>query len=773
MKNFLLILSLMFSLLYSLGYSQTKITLSGYMKDKKNGEMLIGATVFVKELNTGTTSNVYGFYSLSLPQGKYELTFSYVGFSSKVESIDLQSNVTLDVELASQVVEIEAVVITGKKRDENLSRSQTSMVKMDPKVLRTLPILMGESDILKSIQMMPGVQSVAEGSSGFSVRGGSADQNLILLDEASIFNAGHLMGFFSVFNSDAIKDATLFKGDIPASNGGRLSSLLDIRMKDGNKKEFKGEGGIGIIASRLTLEGPLKKEKGSFIVSARRTYADMFLALAPDTSIRKNRLYFYDLNAKLNYELNSKNRLFLSGYFGRDVYSFGNDFRMSWGNATITARWNHLFSSKLFSNLTFIYSNYNYDLGTNKSKPTFDWTSSLDNLGLKYDFTFFQSTKSTIRYGVHTVIQDIQPGKFSVTDQSSAFKVPNNKMLEYAAYVQHEQKFWEKLSVNYGLRLSLFQNIGKATVYRIENFKVVDTVSFDKNKIYNTYFGLEPRFSASYMLNQCSSVKASYSRTRQYLQLASNSTGGSPLDVWFPASEYVKPQISDQVGVGYFRNFSDNKYEFSVESFYKWMRNQIDFDDNADLILNNQLEKELRFGKAYSYGLEVLFRKNEGRFTGWISYTFSRALRKFPDINDGKQYNANYDKPHNLSLALNYNITNRVTLSANWVYTSGSPITYPTMRFQHGNNNLPIYGDKNSNRLPSYHRLDLAMTIKNKIRAGRRWQGEWNFSVYNAYNRANAYSVYFETDKQDENKIRAYKMIMFRIVPSITYNFKF
>ncbi|RPH33300.1 MAG: TonB-dependent receptor [Bacteroidales bacterium] len=773
MKNGFLILSLAFVFLFDSGYGQTKVTLSGYLKDKKNGEMLIGATVYVKELNTGTTSNVYGFYSLSLPQGSYNLTFSYIGYTSRDESIDLQSNITLDVELESQSIEIEAVVITSKKRDENLTRSQTSMIKMDPKAIRSLPILMGESDILKSIQMMPGVQSVSEGSSGFSVRGGSADHNLLLLDEAPIFNAGHLMGFFSVFNSDAIKDATLYKGDIPASNGGRLSSLLDIRMKDGNKKEFKGEGGIGIIASRLTLEGPLKKDKGSFIVSARRTYADMFLALSPDTGIRNNKLYFFDLNTKLNYEINSKNRLFLSGYFGRDVYGFGNDFKMSWGNATVTARWNHLFSSKLFSNLTFIYSNYNYDLGFNKTKPKFDWTSSLNNFGLKYDFTYYHSTKSTLRYGVQSTVQDIQPGKFSVKGENSEYKVPNNKMLEYAAYFQHEQKFWDKLSVNYGLRLSMFQNIGKATVYRLENFKVVDTITYNKNKIFNTYIGLEPRFSASYMLNQSSSVKASYSRTRQYVQLASNSIGGSPLDVWFPASQYVKPQVSDQVGIGYFRNLSDNKYEFSVESFYKWMNNQIDFDDNADLVLNNQLEKELRFGKAHSYGLELLFKKNEGRFTGWVSYTFSRALRKFPDINDGKQYNANYDKPHNLTIALNYNITNRVILSANWVYTSGAPITYPTMRFPHGNANLPIYGDKNANRLPDYHRLDLAMTIKNRVRAGRRWQGEWNFSVYNAYNYANAYSVYFETDKKDKDKIRAYKMIMFRIVPSVTYNFKF
>lgn len=754
--------------------AQSRYTLSGYLKDKKSGETLIGATVYIKETKQGIVTNPYGFYSISLPKGEYTVNITFVGYNKMEKKVNLSANTILSEELESENVQMEQVVITSTRKDENVSRTQMGMAKIDPRKLSSLPVLMGESDIMKSIQLMPGVQTASEGSSGFSVRGGSTDQNLILLDEAPVYNASHLMGFFSVFNSDAIKDATLYKGDIPASNGGRLSSLLDIRMKDGNRKEYHVSGGIGIISSRLTVEGPIKKDKGSFIISARRTYADMFLRASKDSTINQNKLYFYDVNAKANYDFNENNRLFVSAYFGRDYAGYGNDFSFGWGNSTVTTRWNHIFSSKLFSNLTLIYSNYQYSLGNSNAKPTFKWRSNLEDVGLKYDFTLYQGANNTIKFGVASTLHFIQPGIFKVDDKKSDFQTTDNHAIENAIYLQDEQKIGDKLTFNYGLRLSSFHNMGPGSTYTInKSFEVIDTVTYGKHNIYHSSYGLEPRFSANYRLNETSSAKASYSRTRQYLQLASNSAAGSPLDVWFPASAYVKPQVSDQVSLGYFRNFEDNTYELSVEGFYKWMKHQIDFRDNADLLLNNQLEKELRFGKAQSYGMEVFARKNAGNLTGWISYTLSKATRKFPDINQGKTYNANYDHPNNLNVVLTYKLTKRTELTSSWTYYSGTPITYPTMRFSYGNMNLPIYGDKNASRLPDYHRLDLSLTVKNKRKPGQRWESEWNFAVYNAYNRGNAYSVYFDTDEKDQSKIKTYKMVMFPIIPSVTYNFKF
>jgi hypothetical protein len=753
---------------------QQNVTISGYVKDRETGETLIGATLYVQELESGSVTNVYGFYSFSLPAGEYTIQYSFVGYQDEVKKVNLKENQTLNVELIPKSIELNAVEIKGKAKDHNIQSTQMGTVQMSSKTLKKLPVLFGESDLMKSIQMMPGIQTPVEGSSGFSVRGGGMDQNLILLDEATVYNPSHLMGFFSVFNSDAIKDITLYKGDIPASAGGRLSSLLDVRMRDGNKKELKAEGGIGIIASRLTVEAPIKKEKGSFIISGRRTYADMFLKASSDSMINRNKLYFYDLNAKANYEINSNNRIFLSGYFGKDNYGYADDFGMNWGNATLTARWNHLFSDKLFSNLTLLYSKYNYQVEIKEGNPDYNWTSYLENLSAKYDFTWYTSPKTTVRFGVQAIRHFIQPGRFEVSNRTSDFKVPDNKALEYGTYLLAEKKINDKLSINAGLRFSVFQNLGKATVFRInDNYEVTDTVYYKNNKIFNTYTGLEPRFSARYLIDQQNSVKASYSRTYQYIQLASNSTAGTPLDIWFPASEYVKPQVCDQISVGWFRNFNNNRYEASIESFYKWLNHQIDFDANANLMLNDQLEKEIRFGDGHSYGLEFLVRKNEGKMTGWLGYTWSRALRQFPDINNGKEYRSNYDIPHNLTIVLNYQFSKRVGLSSNWTYRTGAPITYPIMRFKHADSNLPVYGDKNNARLPSYHRLDLAVTIKNKTKPGRKWTGEWNIGAYNAYNRANAYSVQFEEDPDIPNKIHAYKMVMFKIVPSITYNFKF
>ena len=756
-----------------MAYGQDKITLSGFIKDKASDETLIGATVFIRSEQLGTATNAYGFYSLSVPPGEYTVEYSFVGYETKEIQVKLEADVTQSVRLGAASVEINAVTVSSKSRNQNIKKTQTSVVQMDAKTLKKLPVLLGEPDLMKSIQIMPGIQTPVEGSTGFSVRGGSMDQNLILLDEAPVYNPSHLLGFFSVFNGDAIKDVTLYKGDIPASAGGRLSSLLDVRMREGNRQKFRASGGIGLISSRLTLEGPIKKNKGSFIISGRRTYADLFLKMSSDSTIRKNKLFFYDFNLKANYSLNDNNRFYISGYFGRDQYRHGSKIGFRWGNATFTARWNHLFSSKLFSNLTLIYSKYNYKMEMKRQTPEYDWTSRLVNFSAKYDFSWYMSPNNTVRFGAQATRHFIQPGKFTISGEESDYKVPNNKALEYAVYLQQEQKIGTKFSYNLGLRVSAFQNIDSATVYKIENFEVTDAIHYGKNKIYNTYVRLDPRFSARYLINEENSLKASYCRTHQYVQLASNSQGGSPLDVWFPASKYVKPQVSDQVSVGWFRNFDRNRWEASVELFHKWMDNQIDFDANANLLLNNQLEKELRFGEAKSYGAEFLLKKNEGKLTGFIGYTWSKTVRKFPDINDGKEYRANYDIPHNINVMLSYKISKRVSVSTVWNYRSGVPVTYPVMRFLHGGSSLPIYKYKNNERMPDYHRLDLSMTIGNKEKPGKKWEGEWKIGVYNAYNRGNAYSVYFEQDSKNTNHMKAYKMVMFRAVPFISYNFKF
>ena len=774
MKIRILLVSFMLLLFLSPTHSQNNFTLNGYIKDQQNGETLIGATLFIEELNIGTATNSYGYYSITIPQGQYTFKFSYIGYQDQEITLLISTNQKLNIELAPKSIELNAVEITGRAENHNVENTRTGMVEMDAKTIKTMPVLLGESDLMKSIQMMPGIQTPIEGSSGFSVRGGGTDQNLVLLDEATVYSPSHLMGFFSVFNSDAIKDVTLYKGDIPASAGGRLSSLLDVRMRDGSNKKFKAQGGIGIISSRITLESPIKKDKGSFIISGRRTYADMFLKLSSDSTINNNTLYFYDLNAKANYEINSNNRIFLSGYFGKDAYGYADDFGMNWGNATLTLRWNHLFSDRIFSNFTLLYSKYNYRVEINEGNPDFDWTSYLENFSAKYDFTWFLSPPTIIRFGLQSTRHFIQPGRFEVSDQTSDFKVSNNKALEHGVYLLVEQKANDRLNLNGGLRISAFQNIGKATVYSInKDYEVTDTTYYKNNKIFNTYLRLEPRFSARYLINDKNSLKTSYSRTYQYIQLASNSTAGTPLDVWFPASEYVQPQKSDQISIGWFRNFYNNRYEASLETFYKWMDHQIDFDANADLLLNDQLEKEIRFGKAHAYGLEFLIRKNEGKMTGWLGYTWSKARRKMPDINNGKEYPANYDIPHNLNLVMNYRLSNRVSISSIWTYRSGAPITYPTMRFKHADSSLPVFGEKNSARLPDYHRLDLSIMIINKKKPHRKWDGEWHIGAYNAYNRANAYSVQFEEDPDIPNKINAYKTVLFRIVPSLTYNFKF
>lgn len=772
-----------FFVLINFSFAQTppeskRVNVSGYVKDLRNGEMLIGVTILVKELHSGTVTNTYGYYSLSLPADQYTLSYSYIGYATITKQVDLKTDITLNIELNEANTTINEVVVTDKRPDDNITKTEMSIVKMDAKTINAIPALMGEVDIIKAIQMLPGVQASGEGMSGFNVRGGGSDQNLILLDEATVYNASHLMGFFSIFNNDAVKDVALYKGDIPAKYGGRLSSLLDIRMKDGNMKKLSGTGGIGTISSRLTLEAPIVKDKSSFMISGRRSYADLFLKMSRDTSMRKTRLYFYDLNMKLNYTINDKNRLFLSGYLGRDVFKFSKDFGISWGNNTETFRWNHLFSQRLFSNMTFLFSNYDYSLESNMAMQGFKWVSNLRDFSIRPDFTYYLNPDNTIKFGFMTTYHHFDPGYAKGTGDNTIFnelRMPSSNALESAIFISNEQKLSALWSVSYGLRYSIYQNMGKATVYNFDaDHNSIDSTVYSSGKIFNTSSGLEPRISLKYSLNEVSSLKGAYSRTRQYVHLASNSTGGMPLDIWLSSDKLIKPRIADMVSVGYFRNFKNNTIEFSVETYYKRVLNEIDFKDHAQLMLNQKIEGELRFGTARSYGLEFLLRKQEGKFTGWISYTYARAFRKIKEINDGLEYPASYDKPHNLSLVLSYNLNKRINVSVNWIYASGAAATFPTGRFSYGNVIVPVYSERNTYRMPAYHRLDVGATIKlGKDKPDKKFFSELNISVYNAYNRKNAWMISFEPDKENPDKINAYKYYLFPILPSVTYNFHF
>ena len=752
-------------------------TISGYISDSSNGEELIGATVYVQELRKGVASNVYGYYALSLPPGKYTLVFSFVGYASVEKKVNVSENRTVSVELSEETALIEEVIISSERPNANVTKAEMSVSRLDIKTIQRMPALMGEVDVIKSIQLLPGVQSTSEGTSGFSVRGGAMDHNLILLDEATVYNASHLIGFFSVFNNDAIKDVKLYKGDIPASSGGRLASLLDVRMKDGNSKEFVATGGIGTISSRLTLEGPIMSENTTFVVSGRRTYADLFLPFAADESVRDNQLFFYDLNLKINHKLNDDNRFYLSGYFGRDI--FKNEFaKFGFGNQTLTFRWNHLFSPKLFLNTSVIFSSYDYYLGTGENEPSsFVWNSNMEDYSGKFDFTYFLNSSNTVRFGLQSTYHVISPGVAKGVGSEAILDdiiMPNSYSLEHGVYIQNEQVLGNNLTLKYGLRLSALQNIGKAKVFSYDDeYEVEDFVTYKKGELFNTYANLEPRFGFVYTLNQKQSVKGSYSRTVQYIQLASNSEAGTPLDIWFAASPNVKPQLSDQWALGYFRNFFDNKLETSVEVYYKNMRNVVDFKEFANMLLNEQLEGELRIGTAQSYGVELLAQFGNSKVNGWVSYTYSRAFRTIDDINNGNPYPAPYDKPHDISVVFNYEVSPKLTLSANWVYATGIPATFPAGRYEILGTIIPLYTERNAYRYPDYHRLDLALSYRPRAKSNRKWQGEWNLSVYNAYNRKNAWTINFVQDSNNPSITYAEKTYLFSIVPAITYNFKF
>jgi hypothetical protein len=777
-KTLLLFASVIFTYLT---FGQEKFTLSGYISDE-NGEMLPGVYVIIPNSTIGTVTNVYGFYSLTLPKGIYTVRFTFIGYQSREMEIDLTASQKLTLSLLPSTSAIDAVTITAERKDENVKEITMSNVQLPARIIRKIPNLLGEVDIIKSIQLLPGVQSSVEGSSGFYVRGGNADQNLILLDGATVYNPSHLFGFFSVFNGDAVKNIELFKGGIPAEYGGRLSSVLDVRMNEGNTQKIRGSAGIGIISSRLTLEGPIIKDKMSFIISGRRTYADLLLPFASDSVAQDSRLYFYDLNAKINYQINQNNRIFLSGYFGRDVNVIGNMFQMNFGNATATLRWNHIYKDRLFSNLTLVFSDFNYNLGVPNGPMAFKWLSHIVDYSLSNDYTFYLNPSNTLKFGLQATYHTIKPGSIESTSSTSfmtPIHYPDNHGIESAVFLSNEQKAGSRLTLLYGLRLSMYQNIGTGTLYHYNSdFEVTDSTVYQRGDIFNTFVSLEPRLNLRFTLNDRSSLKASYNRTVQYLQLASNSTATFPLDMWFMTNPNVKPQKADQVALGYFRNFNDNELEFSVEVFYKKIYNAIDFKDHAVLAPQQYLEGELRIGEARSYGAEFLLRKQSGKLSGWISYAYIRTFRKIPAINNGKEFSPTYDKPHNVSVVLNYEISKRFDAGLNWVYSTAIPVTVPKAGYYYGNIWVPEYSERGGTRIPgtAYHRLDLSLNYYFKT---FKRESNLNFSVYNVYNRHNAFAIYFRDKNLDregsggETGIEVIKLYLFPIVPAITYNIKF
>lgn len=779
----------MFSVIMSL--AQTKFTISGTVANKSNNETLIGATIVISETNTSVITNSYGFYSITLPKGEYTIIISFIGLEDVEERIVLTQNTKRNFVLNEASKALEEVVIKANSNKVNISKPEMSTIKLSIATIKKMPAVMGEVDVLKSILQLPGVSNAQEGSSGFNVRGGSVDGNLVLLDEAVVYNTSHLFGFFSVFNSDVIKDLKLYKGGIPANFGGRISSVLDIYQKEGNNKEFHVNGGIGAISSRLLAEGPVVKEKSSFVVAGRASYAHFFLKMAGEP----NSAWFYDLNAKLNYKLNDKNNLYLSGYFGKDDMNFNKALMNQYGNALFNLRWNHIFSDKLFSNASFIYSDYNY--GLQIKFAGIDWKSDIKNYNFKYDFKHYLSSKLNLSYGLNSIYYQFNPGTIKPFDKNSPVnpdQIAKKNAFENALYISADQKLSDKLSLSYGLRYSYFQRLGPENINTYADNKAVvfnpemqvyeegiatGSIRYGNNKKIASFGNLEPRFAAAYSFNSNQSVKASYNRMSQYIHLISNTASVSPLDIWTPSDNFLKPQILDQVALGYFQNFSSGKYSLEVEAFYKKIKNKADFIDGAELIAHKAIERVMLNGEARAYGLEILARKNTGKLTGWLSYTLSRAEQRTPGrntnepgINNGEWYRANYDKTHNLSLTAAYRLTKNWSFGGIFAYQTGKAATFPIGKYQYHGVTIANYGIRNENALPAYHHLDLSATYTPRPDKQKRWKSEWVFSVYNVYNRANAAALNFGQNTET-GKSEARQMSIFGIIPSITYNFKF
>jgi hypothetical protein len=748
--------------------AQQKITVSGTIRDKASGETIAGGVLTVAEDQTiGVKANEYGFYSLSLPQGKYTVTVHFVGYQEEKKTIFLEADQVVNWTLESKH-QLQEIRTSARKKSDNTTKAQMGTEVLNMREIAKLPVIFGERDVIKTLQLLPGVKSTGEGSSGFSVRGGSTDQNLIILDEAPVYNASHLLGFFSTFNSDAIKDATIIKGNSPAQYGGRLSSVLDVKMKEGNNKIYSFSGGIGLISSRLTVEGPIQKEKSSFIVSARRTYADLFLKATKD--FRDTKLYFYDLNAKANYKFNDRNRIYVSGYFGSDQLGLGSNLHINWGNTTGTLRWNHIVNAKLFSNTSFIYSNYDFSIGIKAGAADVTIKSRIRDWNLKQDFTYFANLKNSMRFGFNSILHTISPNTPSGSVSSSASKTDRQGM-ENAVYFTNEYKPTTRLNIEYGVRVSAYSIVGKG-LYNIYDGNVrTDSVTLSAAELGKTYLNLEPRVTANYRIGDFSSVKLGYARNTQNLHLLSNSTGGSPSDQWIGNSYNIKPEIADLVSMGHARKLNNDNYELGIEAYFKSMQNQVDYRNGADIQRTADVESELLYGIGRAYGIELLLKKKTGKLTGWVGYTLSRTQRKIKGINNDTWYNARQDKTHDISLVGLYQVNTRWSVSGLFVYSTGNAVTFPTGKYILNNSTVFQYSDRNGNRMPANHRLDLSATYDGKLRG--KFQGSWNFGLYNAYGRQNAYSISFTDSVNDPTKTEAVQTSLFRWVPSVTYNFKF
>ena len=750
-------------------------TVSGSVKDKKTGEELIGVSIAIEELRgTGAITNEYGFYSVTLPSGDYTLNVTAVGYSTETRKISLTANQKLNIAVGDNEQVLTEVVVSSKKKDENVTKAQMGVEKLDVAAIAKIPVLLGEKDIIKTMQLMPGIKTAGEGNSGFYVRGGGADQNLILLDEAPVYNASHLLGFFSTFNSDAIKDVAIYKGTAPAQYGGRLSSVLDIKMNEGNDQKYHVSGGIGIISSKLNLEGPIVKDKGSFLVTGRRTYVDVFTRLSNNAQLKNATLYFYDVNMKANYRINAKNRVFLSGYFGRDVLGV-QIFGIDWGNTTGTLRWNSIISDKLFSNTSLIYSNYNYKIGFNVGKTDVSITSKIRDYNLKQEFQYFLNPKNNIRFGANVIQHTITPGQIEATAESSinSAKLQDRQGVEAAVYANNEWAATKDLNISYGLRGAFFDLLGAGDFYNYNPNGTLNNVrSYKAGESVQSYFNLEPRVSAAYKVGEAKSIKAAYARNTQNLHLLSNSTAGSPTDSWIMSSQNTRPQIADQFSLGYFQNFADNGYEFSVETYYKTMQNQVDYKNGANIQANELVEGELLYGQGRAYGVELFLKKKTGKFTGWVGYTLSKSERQINGINDDNWYNAKQDRTHDVSVVGIYEFNKKWSVSAAFVYYTGSAVTFPSGKYKiDGGQTVFLYSERNGYRMPDYHRLDVGATLT--IAKTKRFESAWNFSCYNAYGRKNAYAIDFQDDPNDASKTQVVQTTLFTFVPSVTWNFKF
>ncbi|CAM3007610.1 Outer membrane receptor proteins, mostly Fe transport [Flavobacterium succinicans] len=770
-----------------------RFTLSGTITDQNSNETLIGVNIVFPELKTGVTTNEYGFYSITIPKGKHQVQISYLGYQTVNETIDFSQNTRSNWQLSNQNNQLNEVIITDNRTKTDIKKPEMSVNKLSMATIKKMPVVLGEADVLKSILLLPGVTNAGEGASGFNVRGGGADQNLILLDEATIFNSSHVFGFFSVFNPDAIKDLKLYKGGIPSRFGGRASSVLDIYQKDGSSKKFHMNGGIGLITSRLLAEGPLVKDKGSFLIGGRGSYAHLFLKLSPEQ--KDNSAYFYDLNAKLSYKLTENDNLYFSGYFGRDVFSLSQQLTNTYGNSTLNLRWNHLYSDKLFSNLSLIYSDYYY--GLQLDFVGFKWDSGIKNYNIKYDFKNYVSDSFKLNYGLNAIYYDFNPGTIIPSSEESGInrdQLDKKYALEPAIYISADHDVTKNFSLSYGLRYSLFYRLGQSTVniYANNNPVVfnndlqlyekgtpIDTKFYGRNDVIQSFDNFEPRFSASYQLNENQSIKASYNRMVQYLQLVSNTSSPTPLDVWTPSDNFIKPQLADQVALGYFKNFKEGMYSLEVETYFKKIKNRIDYIDGAELIANKALEQVVLNGQMRAYGLEILLKKNEGKLNGWISYTLSKSEQQTPGrnaletgINNGQWYNSVYDKLHNLAITSSYALNDKWTFGANFSLQSGQPVTYPEGQYEYEDIIVPSYGLRNANRLPAYHHLDIAATLTPRKNNNRNYKTEWVFSIYNLYNRRNAASINFRQNI-DTGLNEAVRTSIFGMVPAVSYNFKF